>query len=65
MIDSVPTNVLQNCTIEVLNRYPKLSNENISNFVAYNRSIILDTLTDTFERFTDIYTDTSSKLLFK
>lgn len=65
MIDSVPTNVLQNCTIEVINRYPKLSNENVTNIANYNRSNVVDILSDTFMKFSDVYTDTTSQLYFK
>lgn len=65
MIDSVPTNVLQNCTIEVINRYPKLANENVTNIASYNRSNVVDILSDTFVKFSDVYTDTTSQLYFK
>ncbi|KAL7023259.1 hypothetical protein ACKWTF_012541 [Chironomus riparius] len=65
MIDSVPTNVLQNCTIEVINRYPKLSNENVTNIASYNRSNVVDILSDTFVKFSDVYTDTTSQIYFK
>lgn len=65
MIDSVPTNVLQNCTIEVISRYPKLANENVTNIANYNRSNVVDILSDTFVKFSDVYTDTTSQLYFK
>lgn len=65
MIDSVPTNVLQNCTIEVINRYPKLSNENITNVANYNRSNVVDILSDIFIKYSDVYTETTSQIIFK
>ena len=65
MIDSVPTNVLQNCTIEVINRYPKLWNENVTNIASYNRSNVVDILSYTFVKFSDVYTDTTSQIYFK
>jgi len=50
MIDSVPTEVLRNCTFEVINRYPELSpNVNASDeLMQSNRSFVMDTLTDIF-----------------
>ena len=65
MIDSVPTNVLQNCTIEVINRYPKLSNENITDVANYNRSNVVDILSDIFIKYSDVYTETTSQIIFK
>lgn len=65
MIEKVPTNVLQNCTIDVINRYPKLSNVNYTDIIFYNRSIIVDILGEIFTKHSDIYTDTSSQIQFK
>jgi len=65
MIDSVPTNVLQNCTIEVINRYPKLSNENITDIASYNRSNVVDILSDIFIKYSDVYAETTSQIIFK
>lgn len=65
MIDSVPTNVLQNCTIEVITRYPKLSNENVTDIASYNRSNVVDILSDIFVKYSDTYTDTTSQIFFK
>lgn len=66
MIDSVPNNILQNCTIGVINRYPILSDVNETSIRAYNRSIVVDLLSDVFTKYSDIYSDDSaSQIQFK
>lgn len=68
MIDSVPTHILQNCTIEVINRHPSLSSVNVNStsIGIYNRSIVVDLLSDVFAKYSDIYSDdSSSQILFK
>lgn len=65
MIDSVPTNVLQNCTIEVISRYPKLSDENFTDIASYNRSNVVDILSDIFVKYSDVYKDPPSQIYFK
>lgn len=66
MIDSVPSHILQNCTIEVINRHPSLSSVNESSIRIYNRSIVVDLLSDIFGKYSDIYSDDSaSQILFK
>ncbi len=64
MIDSVPTYILQNCTIEVLNRHPDLSNVNDTTIQNYNRSTVVDLLSDIFSKHSDTY-DAASQILFK
>jgi hypothetical protein len=65
MIDSVPTNVLQNCTASVINRFPELTSVNNTYIGAYNRTIVVEVLSDIFTKHSDIYTDASSQIQFK
>lgn len=65
MIDSVPTNVLQNCTIGVISRYPKLLDGDATDISTYNRSNVISVLSDTFEKFTGVYSDRTLQLQFK
>lgn len=67
MIDTVPINVLKNCTVEVINQYPELTTVNESDIWIYNRSNVLETLTDLYDKFNTqhLYLDTELRVSFK
>ncbi|KAG5672792.1 hypothetical protein PVAND_002886 [Polypedilum vanderplanki] len=58
MIDSVPTTVLQNCTIAILYRFPNLTEYNETDIRIFERNDVEDALSDIIQKYHTIYTDT-------
>lgn len=65
MIDTVPTNVLKNCTYEIINQYPELTSVNASDVWIYNRSVVMDVLSDAYSLHSHLILDTESRISFK
>lgn len=65
MIETVLTNVLKNCTVEVINKYPELTSVNASDIWIYNRSAVIETLSDIYETHSRINLDTEKRIFFK
>lgn len=64
-MDSIPTEVLKNCTVDVINKYSELSNRNESDIWLLNRTSVLDVLSDIYEEYTTIHVDIKLQLEFK
>lgn len=64
MVDSVPENVLKNCTVEVIRRYRDLATVNETDIQMYNRSSVLITLSDIFSD-SQLYLDANLRISFE
>lgn len=64
-MNSVPTDVLKNCTVDVINKYSELNSRNESDIWIYNRTSVLDVLSDIYEEYTNIHVDIKLQLEFK
>lgn len=64
-MDAVPTEVLKNCTVDVINKYSELSSYNESDIWPYNRTEVLDVLSEIYDEYTKIHVDIKLQLEFK
>lgn len=65
MMDSVPTEVLKNCTVDVINKFPELSSRNDSDIWLFNRTSVWEILSDIYEEYTKVHVDIQLQLEFK
>lgn len=65
MMEKVSFQVLVNCTVEVINRFPELTTVAESDLMLFNRSHVLDTLSDIYSEHSKLYLDTQLQISFK
>jgi hypothetical protein len=57
-MDPFSTEVLRNCTVDVINRFPELTSQNNdSDIWLSNRTGVLNILSDMYDKYKEIHTD--------
>lgn len=56
-MENISTEVLQNCTVDVINKYPELTSHNDSDIWLLNRTNVLDILGDMYDKFQKTHVD--------
>lgn len=64
-MEKVSIKVLVNCTAEVMNLFPELTTVSQSDLILFNRSNVLDTLSEIYSEHSKLYSNTQIQVSFK